>query len=400
MKTLKKNISTSLFLTTLVMCSMLSVGSAFGSQIYAELEAAETLNTGETVMVHFTLVNMSNQDIQILKWNTPLEGIKGEIFSVERDGEMIDYQGIIMKRGLPLPEDYILIQAGGKVSAEVNIAEAYDFSSAGVYTIHYLSPKVTHIIPHGEAQARSFKELQPLEISSDEVSVRINNSIERTLPIGNVDDGAQMKQTNYVNCDAGEESIVSYADLTAALKAALVRSYFANLSVFARQTNKLYKTWFGAYTSSRYAEVLDNFEEIEDVFYNQTITYQCGGPSCTNSAYAYIYKSDGMNKVYLCPAFWTAPSTGYDTQWGTLIHELSHEVADTKDHVYGTTSCRNLAINDPDKAVENADSHEYASENYKVGAPKLVFVALILCMVLFSEGVRRFKTLPPRFPSG
>ena len=52
-------------------------------------------------------------------------------------------------------------------------------------------------------------------------------------------------------------------------------------------------------------------------------------------------------------------------QGGTLIHEASHFIqnAGTKDHVYGQDDCKLLAQNDPDTAVDNADSHEYFAEN-------------------------------------
>ena len=36
--------------------------------------------------------------------------------------------------------------------------------------------------------------------------------------------------------------------------------------------------------------------------------------------------------------------------------------ADTDDHAYGQTNCRNLAINNPGFAVNNADSHEYIAK--------------------------------------
>jgi hypothetical protein len=50
---------------------------------------------------------------------------------------------------------------------------------------------------------------------------------------------------------------------------------------------------------------------------------------------------------------------------GTLIHETSHFtiVAGTDDHAYGQSSCQSLAQNDPARAVDNADNHEYIAEN-------------------------------------
>jgi len=74
--------------------------------------------------------------------------------------------------------------------------------------------------------------------------------------------------------------------------------------------------------------------------------------------------TDGV--VYLCGAFWYAPNTGTDSKAGTLIHESSHFTAHggTRDWAYGQAACKNLAITYPDRAINNADSHEYFAENY------------------------------------
>ncbi len=37
--------------------------------------------------------------------------------------------------------------------------------------------------------------------------------------------------------------------------------------------------------------------------------------------------------------------------------------ANTDDYAYGQTNCIDLAENYPERAVNNADSHEYAAEN-------------------------------------
>ena len=69
--------------------------------------------------------------------------------------------------------------------------------------------------------------------------------------------------------------------------------------------------------------------------------------------------------IYVCRAFWNAPTAGTDSKGGTLIHEMSHfnVTAGTDDHVYGQTAAKNLAATDPTSALDNADNHEYFAEN-------------------------------------
>jgi peptidyl-Lys metalloendopeptidase len=92
----------------------------------------------------------------------------------------------------------------------------------------------------------------------------------------------------------------------------------------------------------------------------QTFTFHC---DCTDSSYAYVFANQPYH-VHLCNAFWSAPATGTDSKAGTLIHETSHfsVVAGTQDYAYGQSACKSLAISNPTKATNNADSHEYFAE--------------------------------------
>ena len=74
--------------------------------------------------------------------------------------------------------------------------------------------------------------------------------------------------------------------------------------------------------------------------------------------------SDALTRLFR-EAFWAADVTGTDSRGGTLLHELSHfdVVAATDDHVYGQAGAAELARTAPDRAVNNADSHEYFGEN-------------------------------------
>jgi peptidyl-Lys metalloendopeptidase len=123
-----------------------------------------------------------------------------------------------------------------------------------------------------------------------------------------------------------------------------------------------YTWWFGAYTSSRYSTVRTHFTNLKSALSSQPYTFDC---TCTDSGtYAYVYPTQPY-RVYLCGAFWSAPNTGTDSRAGTLVHESSHfnVVAGTDDWAYGQTAAHNLANNNPKHAIDNADSHEYFSEN-------------------------------------
>jgi heat shock protein HslJ len=145
------------------------------SALIATIEAQEALPTGAVVKVRFTLTNISSGGFYVLKWFTPLEGLAGDIFRVQRDGVDLAYRGKLVKRGSPISEDYVWIDAGGSISAEVDLAQGYDFSQTGQYTVQFRSPRLSHSAKTSGEQADSVDELEMIWISSSPVSVMIGN---------------------------------------------------------------------------------------------------------------------------------------------------------------------------------------------------------------------------------
>lgn len=85
--------------------------------------------------LRFELANRSQAPLRVLQWNTPLEGWKGTILTVTREGEELPYQGPMLKRGDPGREEYAEIAAGGRIEATVDLAEVYDVSRPGSYRV-------------------------------------------------------------------------------------------------------------------------------------------------------------------------------------------------------------------------------------------------------------------------
>jgi hypothetical protein len=153
----------------------------------ATLEAPARLPDGNTVIVQFTLTNNSDVDLYVLKWYTPMEGIGGEIFRVERDGQAIPYTGILAMRGDPTPEGYQPLEAGQSASAEVDLATSFDFSQAGEYTIEFLSPGISHVARSEAEMATSVDELGPVDMPSNTVTLEIGGTTDELgePPAGN-----------------------------------------------------------------------------------------------------------------------------------------------------------------------------------------------------------------------
>jgi RHS repeat-associated protein len=79
-----------------------------------------------------------------------------------------------------------------------------------------------------------------------------------------------------------------------------------------------------------------------------------------------ITDSSGNISIHLCDKFFMEDLTGFDSQPGSIIHELSHQVAGTQDYAYGILDAHLLAWStDPMKQVQasyNADNYQYQAE--------------------------------------
>jgi len=165
-----------LMAVVLSVCPATSCGEATAtaeSKLEATIEVSPMLTSGEAVKLAFALTNNMATRLHVLKWYTPLEGIAGEIFRVESDGQVIPYQGILATRTVPSSEAYVLLEPGESASAEVDLATAYDFSKVGEYTIEFISPKISHVARTETEMAQRLEDLGPVQIPSNSVTVEI-----------------------------------------------------------------------------------------------------------------------------------------------------------------------------------------------------------------------------------
>jgi peptidyl-Lys metalloendopeptidase len=319
----------------------------------------------------FALTNESKTPIQVLKWHTPLEGIKSDMFQVTSMGKRCIYLGRVYKRGAPREEDYITIPSGKTVKEEIDFTEYYDVFKAADYSVKYKIGLVQAGVEESTVLVKKYMKPQRTQA----VLVRANIALfkledkrqPKTIDGIRVDElmmrtpDTVKKTPAFSSCSLSQQSTIAKALAQAVNIAEDARTALADAPGWARYTAPRYKEWFGIFSNSRYNNVNTHFDKICDALVNKIITFDC---SSTENYYAYVYPTRPYT-IYLCKLFWTATLSGTDSQGGTILHEMSHFniVAGTDDQVYGQTGCRNIADSHPDCIVENADSHEYFSEN-------------------------------------
>jgi peptidyl-Lys metalloendopeptidase len=316
--------------------------AAPASKLDVRLSVANPVLSGDVdVVVDVTVTNGTRRAIAVPESQLPTEDPEAKLFAISRDGVAVRYQGAIVKRRAPAGNELVVLQPGASLTYQVELTGAYDLAENGRYAIEYIG-----LAKHGGAGANTAPMYLWLE----------GRSAKRPGAPPPPPAGASLSYTG--NCSASQQSAIATAVGNATGYAQGALAYLSALNAASPR----YTTWFGAYTVAGRDLAKGHFANEVSAFTTQALVVDC---KCKKSnTYAYVYSTQPY-KIYVCGAFWSAPATGTDSKAGTLVHEMSHfnVVAGTDDWAYGQSAAKALAISDPAKALDNADSHEYFAEN-------------------------------------
>lgn len=338
---------------------VLGMGGAAAQAAGLELRLSEPsqkdFGSGKIV---YSLSNATAAPVQLLRWQTPLDGVDNDLFTVSYEGEPVAYTGRMVKRATPTDADYIALQPGQSLSVEVDLSAHYDMSRGGRYTVSYRrdASEVVRAAADAKHGGVDVGVLQFDKPAGDSVSVYADAGPNALDITDRADVGVRAATNSFVGCSTTRQNQLATARNSATTYANNSRTYLNNGTQGSR-----YTWWFGTYNSSRYSTVRSHFSNIYSALSSQPFTFDC---TCTDSYYAYVYPNQPY-RIYLCNAFWSAPNTGTDSRAGTIVHEVSHfnVMGGTDDWAYGQSAAHNLALSNPSRAVDNADSHEYFAEN-------------------------------------
>lgn len=328
--------------------------------------SADKLSLGKSddVRVQVTLRNDGPTDVYVLRWATPFQGIDDEIFDITRDGEEVAYTGRHIKFGPPARQDWLRIPAGRALAGVVELSATYDLARTGTYVVRYRVPEARVSLSNvgSKGEARVALESNALAFDIDGLDAASYEAVQASLADAErrADEAASVPPGEFVtpvyrNCSTSQKNA-----LPGAIQAGQNYATEANNYLTVNGGDARYVRWFGSVTTTRLNTVKSHFQKIRSAFETKTITIDCG---CTASYFAYVNPANPY-VITVCNAFWSAPTTGQDSRGGTLVHEMSHFNVNggTDDWQYGASGCRTLASTNPNKAVDNADSHEYYCE--------------------------------------
>ncbi|MFO0942290.1 MAG: M35 family metallopeptidase [Pirellulales bacterium] len=329
----------------------------------------------KSVVLRVTLTNDGSDDLHVLTWNTPLDSLPTDCLEIKLNGKRLEFDGPIVKRAAPTAKDYLLIKAGQSVTADYVVSDAYDTSKPGKYQVKIKTPIMDGGPKQkGLATSGRLRVLQAAHPIVDKTNFEVQQGVGKRLTLG---ENARRKELKSAKAKSStKKSSVKKNNLAATTGAMLPKftggtaaqkstgkkahqdGYQLCVNALANLTNNArYVEWFGAHTTTRLKKVKSNYTAVKKRMETIQFTYNLTLSGCNSGVYAYTYKD--TSTIWFCDQFWAAPATGTDSKAGTVLHEHTHSDAMTDDNVYGQPGCRALAISNPTKAIQNADSHEY-----------------------------------------
>ncbi len=306
---------------------------------------ASTFAADEIPWVEVTYTNESAGPLRVLSWMLPGEDLWQDLFTVTVDGVKAEYIGRVYKRADARDRDFVVLAPGESRTGRVDLSRLYEMPRAGEYQIE-VKARAT-LFTGGNDSGRA----DAPTIASNRVALF---SEAHLRPVHQDDVNAYYYGISFSQCSGSQKDLLRTGMDVAQAQADDAASYM-NDNTPGNRTR--YRTWFGAYTAARWATVKRTFATLKSRIDGKRIRFHC---DCSDDYYAYVYP-DAPYNIYICNVYWNA---SLEDKGGTIVHEMTHfyAVAGTADVVYGVDGCHDLARNDPDGAVENADSYAYFCE--------------------------------------
>ena len=304
-----------------------------------------------------------NDTIVLSPWGLPKQTLNDPLFEIACNGMPVAYLGPLIKRWPAALNDGTWLAPGKQISTIVQISSVYDMTRSGNYTIKVKLPPHNLLIDMDDKlldQTKLFLAVRTPLLQTTTATCfiegRKNKLNEQKHKARKVEIQAAV---TYTKCSSKQISKIAAANDAAKQFSIDAVSYLTGQNPSATPR---YTTWFGTVSMANWNTLITHYTKIRDTLNQNRLSYDC---SCKiPRTFSFVFPSRPY-KIHLCPVFWQVPATGTDSGGGTLIHELSHftVVAGTQDYKYGQIPCQKLAMTDPAKAIENADSHEYFAEN-------------------------------------
>jgi CRISPR/Cas system-associated protein Csx1 len=113
--------------------------------LIAEMTMKDTIKSGDSILLKFTVKNNKVDTVRFCKWHTPFEPLMSKYLDItDENGNEVNYKGAMAKRIMPPPADsYITLKANDSLSVNADLLKAYAIDKPAKYTITYNSTGIS-----------------------------------------------------------------------------------------------------------------------------------------------------------------------------------------------------------------------------------------------------------------
>jgi peptidyl-Lys metalloendopeptidase len=145
---------------------------AMAETLECKMSVTPSAPSGKPVELRFALTNRTAAPLYVLKWHSPLEGIRSRDLDVTRDGVEVDYLGIMAKRSDPPADQYVTIAPGDSVEGRIDLTQGYAMTQPGRYRIEY-SRSLMDVADKQSDVPRTFDNMKSLQVKCPVVETTI-----------------------------------------------------------------------------------------------------------------------------------------------------------------------------------------------------------------------------------
>ncbi|KAF9467512.1 hypothetical protein BDZ94DRAFT_1248275 [Collybia nuda] len=163
-------------------------------------------------------------------------------------------------------------------------------------------------------------------------------------------------QATFIGCTIQQQRIITTA-VEESRSLIIPAHQFA--AVPGNFNSRRFRTWFGAFNITREITVLHNLERMAAANFN-TWVHTCG--ICTSTTQGADFDRTRYGQLSYCPFFW---NEGPISRINVLVSRLVQfdSIAGVGNFVTGAQASRDLAISNPNRAIDNAYSYVYFVRN-------------------------------------
>ncbi|EEB92986.1 hypothetical protein MPER_08424, partial [Moniliophthora perniciosa FA553] len=194
------------------------------------------------------VANNGAEAVKVLKYNTVLDNLPTRSFTVKKDGEVVPFTGIKLTVSLENNEDaFTTIESGQTVTVEHEVADLFDFATAGAGTFSF-EPNADLKVAGVEEETTSPAAFSKVTLASQPIEVTVTGEISANKELRKNEKRAVVSCSN-----ASQRSFIDASYTEAKALARTASSYITSRGA----SDSLFQAYYKTNSASTIANVFN-----------------------------------------------------------------------------------------------------------------------------------------------